>query len=49
MERAKGHVSTGAQAPVLECRDVGRSFDSYEKEGERNEVLRGVNLSLIHI
>lgn len=46
MERAKGHVSTDAQAPVLECRDVGRSFDSYEKEGERNEVLRGVNFEV---
>lgn len=43
MERAEGNVTS---APVLECRDVGRSFDSYEKNGEKNEVLRGINFDV---
>ena len=46
MERAKGPMSTSTGAPVLECRDVGRSFDSCEKDGERNEVLHGVNFEV---
>jgi len=30
----------------LECRGVGRSFDSYEKSGAPNEVLRGVDFEV---
>ncbi len=43
MERAEGNVNS---APVLECRNVGRSFDSYEKDGEKNEVLRDLNFEV---
>ena len=43
MERAKGNV--GSQAAVLECRNVGRAFDSYDGEG-KNEVLRGMDFEV---
>ena len=43
MERAEGNVKTGAA--VLECRNVGRSFESYDGSG-RNEVLRGMNFEV---
>lgn len=43
MECAEGNLNT---APVLECRNVGRSFDSYEKDGEQNEVLRDLNFEV---
>lgn len=43
MERAKGNVN---DLPVLECRGVGRSFDSYEKNGEKNEVLRCIDFEV---
>lgn len=43
MERAKGNVN---ELAVLECRNVGRSFESYEKNGEMNEVLRGVDFEV---
>ena len=42
MERAKGNV-TGA--PVLECRNVGRTFEGRGGSG-KNEVLRGVNFEV---
>lgn len=42
-ERAEGNVKTGAA--VLECRNVGRSFESYDGSG-RNEVLRGMNFEV---
>lgn len=43
MEYAEGNVKN---APVLECRGVGKSFESYEPGGEPNEVLRGVDFEL---
>ena len=43
MERAEGNVKTGTA--VLECRNVGRSFESYDGSG-RNEVLRGMNFEV---
>lgn len=43
MERAEGNVKSGAS--VLECRNVGRSFDSYDG-GAKNEVLRGMNFEV---
>lgn len=43
MERTERHVNT---VPVLECRNVGRSFDSYEKNGEKNEVLRALDFEV---
>ena len=42
MERAKGNV-TGT--PVLECRNVGRTFEGRGGSG-KNEVLRGVNFEV---
>ena len=42
MERAKGDVSG---APVLECRGVGRSFESHNSQG-KNEVLRGIDFTV---
>lgn len=43
MERAEGNVKS---APVLECREVGRTFESYEKNGESNVVLKDVNFEV---
>ena len=43
MERAEGRVKT---PPVLECRGVGRTFESFDKDGEPNEVLRGVDFEV---
>ena len=43
MERAEGRVKT---PPVLECRGVGRNFESFDKDGEPNEVLRGVDFEV---
>ena len=43
MERTKGDVS--GQAPVLECRGVGRTFAGYAG-GSENEVLRGVDFEV---
>lgn len=43
MERTEGNVKPGV--PVLECRNVGRSFDSYDGGG-KNEVLRGVDFEV---
>ena len=43
MERAEGNVKN---APVLECRGVGRTFESYEKNGEANVVLQDVNFEV---
>ena len=43
MERAEGNVKT--KAAVLECRNVGRSFESYDGSG-RNEVLRGMDFEV---
>lgn len=40
MERTEGNVIAGGA--VLECRNVGRSFDNYDGNG-RNEVLRNMN------
>ncbi len=43
MERSEGNVNK--KAPVLECRNVGRSFDSYDGKG-KNEVLRGMKFEV---
>lgn len=41
MERTTGSVN----APVLECRNVGRTFEGYNG-GEKNEVLKGIDFSV---
>lgn len=43
MERSEGNIKK--KNPVLECRNVGRSFDSYDGKG-KNEVLRGMNFEV---
>ena len=43
MERSEGNVNA---APILECRSVGRSFESYDKKEEINEVLRNVDFDV---
>ena len=43
MERAEGNVKSAPA--VLECRNVGRSFDSYDGGG-KNEVLRGMDFEV---